>query len=78
MARSRGGALRWLAWARRRRCCVVVVAINAWFAAHILWWRTHPVGETSFMAYRMDELRAKNPKAVLHTRGCRTSGSRPT
>lgn len=44
---------------------LAVVAINLWFAAHILWWRDHPVGETSFMAYRMDELRAKSPKAEL-------------
>src|SRR6185436_5021326 len=44
---------------------LLLVAVNAWFAAHILWWRDHPVGETSFMAYRMDELRAKSPKAAL-------------
>jgi monofunctional biosynthetic peptidoglycan transglycosylase len=44
---------------------LVVVAINLWFAAHIWWWRDHPVGETAFMAYRMDELRAKSPKAEL-------------
>jgi monofunctional biosynthetic peptidoglycan transglycosylase len=45
---------------------LVLVAINVWFAAHIWWWRDHPVGETSFMAYRMEELRGKNPKAQLH------------
>jgi monofunctional glycosyltransferase len=44
---------------------LVIVAINLWFAAHIWWWRDHPVGETSFMAYRMDELRAKSPKADI-------------
>src|SRR6476619_1718241 len=44
---------------------LVVVAVNLWFAAHIWWWRDHPVGETSFMAWRMDELHAKNPKAQL-------------
>jgi len=42
-----------------------MVALNLWFAAHIYWWRDHPVGETSFMAWRMDELRAKDPKAQL-------------
>ena len=47
---------------------LVLVAINLWFAAHIWWWRDHPVGETSFMAYRMDELRAKSPKAELQYR----------
>lgn len=44
---------------------LAVVVINLWFAAHILWWRDHPVGETSFMAYRMGELRARSPKAEL-------------
>jgi len=43
----------------------LVVAVHAWFAAKILWWRTHPVAETSFMATRMDELRARNPAAKL-------------
>jgi len=44
---------------------LVFIALNAWYAAHILWWRTHPVGETSFMSYRMDELHAKSSKAPL-------------
>jgi len=44
---------------------LVILGVNVWFAAHILWWRDHPVGETSFMAYRMDELRAKSPKAEV-------------
>ena len=44
---------------------LVVVAVNLWFAAHIWWWRDHPVGETSFMAYRMEELHAKSPKAEI-------------
>ncbi len=59
--------------ASRRRCAgspgsVAALAVAAllsrklWFAAHILWWRDHPVGETSFMAYRMDELRAKESR----------------
>jgi monofunctional biosynthetic peptidoglycan transglycosylase len=56
--------MRWLAWALAA-VALLVIAVQVWFAAHILWWRDHPVGETSFMAYRMDELRAKSPKAVL-------------
>ena len=47
---------------------LAVVAINLWFGAHIWWWRDHPVGETSFMVYRMDELHAKSPKAELQYR----------
>src|SRR4030095_7503083 len=47
---------------------LVVVAINLWFSPHIWGWRDQPVGETAFMAYRMDELRAKSPKAELQYR----------
>lgn len=59
--------VRWLAWALFA-AAAVLVAVQLWFAAQIFWWRDHPVGETSFMAYRMDELRAKNPKAALSYR----------
>jgi len=62
MAAGRRSALRWLLWVVAA-LCLAVVAANLWFAAHILWWRSHPVGETSFMAYRMGELREKTPKA---------------
>lgn len=61
-AARRGGIARWLLWFAVALAAVVVLP-HAWFAAHIYWWRDHPVGETSFMAWRMDELRAKNPKA---------------
>jgi monofunctional glycosyltransferase len=54
----------WLAWVAGA-AAAVVVCIHLWYAAHILWWRDHPVGETSFMAYRMDELHARNLKAQL-------------
>ena len=65
MARARrGGVLRWIGWTLGA-LAIALVLLQAWYAAHILWWRTHPVSETSFMAYRMDELRAKNPKAPL-------------
>ena len=64
MVRRRPAWLRWLAWVLGLLAAAVIV-LNLWFAAHILWWRGHPVVETSFMAYRMDELQAKNPKAQL-------------
>ena len=62
VATRRRGIARWLLWLVAA-LVAAVVALHLWFAAHILWWRDHPVGETSFMAWRMDELRAKNPKA---------------
>jgi monofunctional biosynthetic peptidoglycan transglycosylase len=61
-AGRRPGAGRWVAWGLVVLAAVVLLP-QLWFAAHILWWRDHPVGETSFMAWRMDEVRAKNPKA---------------
>jgi monofunctional biosynthetic peptidoglycan transglycosylase len=61
-AASRRLSMRWLPWVVVALAALVVVP-QLWFAAHIWWWRDHPVGETTFMAWRMDELHAKNPKA---------------
>jgi len=61
-AAPRRGSVRWLPWVVVALAVVVVVP-QLWFAAHIWWWRDHAVGETTFMAWRMDELRARNPKA---------------
>jgi monofunctional biosynthetic peptidoglycan transglycosylase len=62
VAVPRRGIVRWLPWIVVGLAAAVVVP-QLWFAAHIWWWRDHPVGETTFMAWRMDELHAKNPKA---------------
>lgn len=43
----------------------IAVLWLAWIAAHIGWYRYNPPRETSFMAQRMDEARAKNPRAQL-------------
>ena len=56
--------IRWLGWILGV-AAAALVGIHLWYAAHILWWRDHPVGETSFMSYRLDDLRSKNPKAQL-------------
>ena len=55
---------RWLLWGLAGLAALVVL-VQAWYAVNILWWRSHPVGQTSFMSYRMDELTAKNPRATL-------------
>ena len=47
---------------------LAVVALHAYFATMIWWWRDHPPRETAFMTERMDALRAKNPRAPLHYR----------
>ena len=42
---------------------LAVVALHAYFATMIWWWRDHPPRETAFMTERMDALRARNPRA---------------
>jgi monofunctional biosynthetic peptidoglycan transglycosylase len=63
----KGGVLRWLGIALAALAAFAVL-VHAWYAVHILWWRTNPVGETAFMRYRMAELTAKQPKAQLRFR----------
>ena len=41
------------------------VLVQAWFAAHVLWYRWQPPRETAFMAQRAAELREKDPKAAI-------------
>jgi monofunctional biosynthetic peptidoglycan transglycosylase len=47
---------------------VLALAWLAWIGAHIGWYRYTPPRETAFMAQRMDEARAKNPKLALQYR----------
>jgi monofunctional biosynthetic peptidoglycan transglycosylase len=57
--------LRWLGWI----VLAFVAAIALWhayIATMIWWWRDHAPRETAFMAQRMDELRAKQPRAAVH------------
>jgi monofunctional biosynthetic peptidoglycan transglycosylase len=61
---GRSRPLRWIGYALGA-VAALAVAVHAWYAVHILWWRTQAVGETSFMEHRIDELRARNPKAEL-------------
>jgi monofunctional biosynthetic peptidoglycan transglycosylase len=60
----RPGWIRWLGWILALAAAALVTS-QLWYAAHILWWRDHPVGQTSFMSYRLDDLRSKSPKAQL-------------
>jgi monofunctional biosynthetic peptidoglycan transglycosylase len=45
---------------------LALVLLHVYFAAMIAWWSTHAPRETAFMAERMEALRARNPRAVLH------------
>jgi monofunctional biosynthetic peptidoglycan transglycosylase len=64
MAGRRRPVLRWLGIALAALLAVVAL-VHGWYAAQILYWRWNPVGETAFMRYRMDELRARSPKVEL-------------
>jgi monofunctional biosynthetic peptidoglycan transglycosylase len=44
---------------------LLFLCIQAWFLVHILYYKTHAPGETSFMSYRLAEIHAKNPKVEL-------------
>ena len=44
---------------------LVFVLVQGWFLAHVLYWDSHNPASTRFMERRLDELRAKNPKAAL-------------
>ena len=54
-------------WILRAVLAVVAlfVLVQLYFAAHVLYYRWQPPGETAFMAQRLDEMRAKNPKATI-------------
>lgn len=54
-------------WLRRSLAVLVllVIAWQGWYLGWVVWWKfTNPV-TTSFMAMRLDELREKDPKAML-------------
>jgi monofunctional glycosyltransferase len=59
--------LRFLGWGIGA-FAVGVLLVQAYVAATILWWRDHPPRETAFMATRLSELRAVNPRAELKYR----------
>ena len=44
---------------------VAFVLVQAWFAAHLLWYRWNPPGETAFMEQRLAEMRVRQPKATI-------------
>jgi len=60
-------ALKWLV-----RGLVAVLAIfigvQAWFLAHIVYYKHRAPGSTAFMSYRLEELRRQNPNATIRYR----------
>ncbi|MGH8765325.1 MAG: monofunctional biosynthetic peptidoglycan transglycosylase [Burkholderiales bacterium] len=68
LARRPAGAGR-LGWRIFWIVCAVavsaVLALQAWFYVHILWWRDHAPASTAFMQASLGQLRQKEPKALL-------------
>lgn len=63
---ARGSRTAWWWFSRTVLALLVgLVLVQAWFAAHIIWYRTHAPGETAFMSQRLAELRRKDPAAKL-------------
>ena len=44
---------------------LAVLLVQGWYVAHVWWWASHTPGNTSFMEFRLDDLRAKDPQARL-------------
>lgn len=47
---------------------LIFVALQLWFYAHVVYWGHYSVGQTSFMAQRLEALRAEHPGAQLQYR----------
>ena len=63
---ARAGRLVWrLIWIPCLLAIAAVLALQAWFYAHILWWRDHEPATTAFMRMRLGQLRQKDPGAKL-------------
>lgn len=44
---------------------LVLIVVQAWFYAQVLWWGAHNPSTTSFMQARLERLRERDPKASL-------------
>lgn len=46
----------------------LLLVLQFWYFAHILYWRTHEVASTAFMREQLAQLRERDPKATLQHR----------
>ena len=62
--------MRVLRWVKRALLLAIglVVVVQLWFFAHVVFWNFFDPGETAFMNLRLAQLQEKNPKAVLKQR----------
>jgi monofunctional biosynthetic peptidoglycan transglycosylase len=64
IARRAARSLKILGWALAALAAALLL-VQAWYYAHILWWAQEAPARTAFMERRLEQLRAKNPKATL-------------
>jgi monofunctional biosynthetic peptidoglycan transglycosylase len=65
--RLKNRVLRWL-WRSLLLVFVLALGVQAWFFAHVFYWRDNNPSSTRFMRLAQAELQAKNPQAKLaHT-----------
>jgi len=64
IARRAARLAKFLGWALAAAAAAVLL-VQAWFYAHILWWAREAPASTAIMERRLEQLRAKNPKAAL-------------
>ena len=57
-------ALRW-GWRLLLLVVLVLLGLQLWFLAHIVYWKYQNPGPTAFMQHELERLRAKDPKANL-------------
>lgn len=61
-----------LAWKGSRyglaALALIVLLIQAWFYAHVLWWNAHNPNRTAFMREQLERMRETDPRARLQQR----------
>ena len=68
MAKSKAGAGRivWMLFRFGLGATVLgVLAVQGWYFAQVLWWRSNEPASSAFMQARLEKLRQKDPKAQL-------------
>ncbi len=60
-----GSIFRRVLWLVLGAFVFAALAVQGWFYAHVLWWRTYQPTQTAFMEARLQKLRERNPGARL-------------
>ena len=61
---NRAAAGRWLRWFLVA-LLIVLAAVQAWYVACVVYWKSHNPGLTSFMRHAQERLAARHPPGTL-------------